>query len=153
MRVQNTQENPGLRPQDWTPTYWNDAQHGSKWDRVKEALARDWAQTRSDFSDAGKDLHQNVVDTVRQAVGTEALPPPGEPNLRPRTAPGPIAPWSEAQTAVRYGVAAFEQYGSQYPRWSDELEVKLSTEWDEKVTGRPFHEVRADVRKGWEAKS
>jgi len=145
MHVQPTNENPGLRPQDWTPTYWKAATHGSSWDRVKEALARDWAQTKSDLTDDGKDLRQGVGNTVRQATGKEEIPPVGQPNSG--------RAWNEAETAVRYGVGAHQQYGSQYPRWSDELEVKLSTEWDEPATGRPFHEVRADVRRGWDAKS
>lgn len=56
------------------PAWWND-QHNSAWDRVKEAMRRDWEQTRADFG-GGRDLNQNVVDTVLQAVGSEPLPAP-----------------------------------------------------------------------------
>ena len=58
------------------PQWWND-KHTSTWDRVKEALRRDWEQTKNDFSsESGADLNQDVGDTVKQATGAEALPPP-----------------------------------------------------------------------------
>lgn len=57
------------------PNWWND-QHTSAWDRAKEALRRDWEQTKSDFSSkGGVDLNQNVADTVKQMAGTEGVPP------------------------------------------------------------------------------
>jgi hypothetical protein len=59
-----------------TPSWWTD-KHTSAWDRVKEAFQRDWAQTRADFSDKEPDLNQNVGDTVKQALGSEPIPPPG----------------------------------------------------------------------------
>jgi hypothetical protein len=58
------------------PQWWSD-KHTSTWDRVKEALRRDWEQTKNDFSsESGADLNQGVGDTVKQATGAEALPPP-----------------------------------------------------------------------------
>ncbi|MDB4930701.1 MAG: hypothetical protein JWM10_3185 [Myxococcaceae bacterium] len=58
------------------PQWWTD-KHTSTWDRVKEALRRDWEQTRADFSaDDAVDLNQNAADTVKQAVGAQPLPPP-----------------------------------------------------------------------------
>ncbi|MDO9017846.1 MAG: hypothetical protein Q8S73_03550 [Deltaproteobacteria bacterium] len=58
------------------PQWWND-NHTSTWDRVKEALRRDWEQTKNDFSsESGADLNQDVGDTVKQATGAEPLPPP-----------------------------------------------------------------------------
>jgi len=58
------------------PSWWND-QYTSDWDRVKEALRRDWEQTKADFKVGGAvDLNQNVVDTVKQAVGEQPVPPP-----------------------------------------------------------------------------
>ncbi len=57
------------------PQWWNE-QHTSTWDRVKEALRRDWEQTKSDFSSkGGTDLNQNVGDTVKQAAGQAPVPP------------------------------------------------------------------------------
>lgn len=58
------------------PQWWTD-QHTSTWDRVKEALRRDWEQTKADLSSSdGRALNQNVADTVKQAAGAQPLPPP-----------------------------------------------------------------------------
>jgi uncharacterized protein len=48
-----------------------------------DALKRDWEQTKADVPGLdGKDLHQDVSDTVRQAAGKQAIPPKGKPNPR-----------------------------------------------------------------------
>lgn len=58
------------------PQWWTD-QHTSTWDRVKEALRRDWEQTKADLSsNSAVDLNQNIGDTVKQAAGSQPLPPP-----------------------------------------------------------------------------
>lgn len=50
-----------------------------KLEDAKEALARDWEQTKSDMPGLeGKDLDQDVDDTVKQAVGKEPVPSPSE---------------------------------------------------------------------------
>jgi len=68
-----TPMNPASAPH---PAWWNDA-YTSDWDRVKEALRRDWEQTKADFSIGhAVDLNQNVADTIKQAVGDQPVPPP-----------------------------------------------------------------------------
>ncbi len=58
------------------PQWWTD-KHTSTWDRVKEALRRDWEQTKSDFSATdANDLNQEVGDTLKQAAGSAPIPPP-----------------------------------------------------------------------------
>ena len=57
------------------PAWWSD-EHASAWDRVKDAFARDWEQTKADFG-GGRSLNQGVVDTLAQAVGTERIPAAG----------------------------------------------------------------------------
>ena len=48
---------------------------------VGEALERDWEQTKSDLPGLdGKDLDQDVDDTVKQATGKEPTPPENQPN-------------------------------------------------------------------------
>lgn len=49
---------------------------------VKKALERDLEQTKHDlsFGKAGKDLDQDVDDTVKQAAGKEPVPPRNVPN-------------------------------------------------------------------------
>ena len=48
---------------------------------VGDALERDWEQTKSDMPGMeGKDLDQDVDDTLKQAVGSESPPDENEPN-------------------------------------------------------------------------
>jgi len=48
---------------------------------AKEALERDWEQTKSDLPGLdGKDLDQDVDDTVKQATGNEPVPGESTPN-------------------------------------------------------------------------
>ncbi|MBA2384008.1 MAG: hypothetical protein H0V68_05020 [Actinobacteria bacterium] len=50
-------------------------------DRAKDALERDWEQTKSDLPGLeGKDLDQDVDDTVKQAAGKEPVPGEDTPN-------------------------------------------------------------------------
>lgn len=50
--------------------------------RVGEAMKRDVDQTKNDLTGGrkGRDLDQDVDDTVKQAAGTERIPPDDEPN-------------------------------------------------------------------------
>src|SRR5581483_8090792 len=51
----------------WQPAWWNDG-HASAWERVKEAMRRDWEQTKHDLHlKGGHELNQGVKDTVKQA--------------------------------------------------------------------------------------
>jgi len=52
-----------------------------KSDRTKDALERDWEQTKSDLPGLeGEDLDQDVDDTVKQAAGKESVPSGTTPN-------------------------------------------------------------------------
>ena len=54
---------------------------GEKAEDAKEALQRDWEQTKHDLPGLeGKDLDQDVDDTVKQAAGNEEPPPADVPN-------------------------------------------------------------------------
>ena len=47
----------------------------NKIDDAKEALKRDWEQTKSDLPGMeGKDLDQDAHETVKQAAGAEEVP-------------------------------------------------------------------------------
>jgi hypothetical protein len=49
------------------PHWWNE-QHGGAWDRIKDAFARDWEQTKADFSKTkGRELNQNAAATARRS--------------------------------------------------------------------------------------
>ena len=124
----------------WKPTWWNEQKHGSAFDRVKVAMARDWAQTKKDFgAKTGKELHQDAGDTVKQMTGAEPVPP--------MTA--------DAEMPMGYGYAAKHQYGATHPTWNQELEGKLKTEWDlaKDKTGKSWDQVRDHVRYGYDYKA
>lgn len=65
-----------------SPAWWND-QHASAWDRVKDALLRDWEQTKADLTGqkSGRDLNQDAGDTVKQAIGKQDIPAPSKQNI------------------------------------------------------------------------
>jgi hypothetical protein len=72
-----------MKHEDANPS-WGRSKHTGAWDRVKEAFARDWDQTKHDFSNKhGHELEQNLGDTVKQATGRAYAPPPNVPNVRP----------------------------------------------------------------------
>ena len=61
-------------PRSASPSWWTST-HASRWERVRDALRRDWEQTKSDFAATnGGDLQQGLADTVRQAVGDAPIP-------------------------------------------------------------------------------
>ncbi|MFT3693812.1 MAG: hypothetical protein QM831_11765 [Kofleriaceae bacterium] len=122
------------------PTWWND-QHEGTWDRVKDALKRDWEQTKNDLSSKkGADLDQNVGDTVKQAAGKEPIPPGTTPNAK----------WDDdVESSYRLGVGAHERYGKEFPTWSDKLETKLSGDWNDLKTGKDWDSVKAHIKRAW----
>jgi hypothetical protein len=59
----------------------SDKSDDDKGGRVGDALKRDWEQTKSDLPGLdGKDLDQDVDDTLKQAGGKERVPSKSEPN-------------------------------------------------------------------------
>lgn len=123
------------------PAWWT-TNEASAWERVKEAMRRDWDQTRHDFGlKFGQDLNQDVTDTVRQAVGSAPIPDVHVAN--------PVTAWSD-EAAVRYGYGAglSPNYRSHHA-WNAELESTLKTDWEAMHTGRAWDEVRLAVRYGW----
>ena len=123
------------------PKWWAD-NHASAWERMKAALRRDWEQTKADLSKTkGQELDQDVDDTVKQAVGKQVIPPRGVPNVND---------WDSIEPAMRYGVAAEEQYRHDFKRWDDTLENKLRTEWDDLKSGRTWDEARTSVKNAWD---
>lgn len=125
------------------PSWWND-QHESAWGRVKAALKRDWEQTKADVSSKGRDLDQDVGDTLKQAAGKQAIPPPNQPNRDEQ--------WEDVEPVYRYGVGARTQYGKDTADWDDRLESKLSEEWNDLKSGRTWDEAKGHVRRVWNRK-
>lgn len=123
------------------PTWWT-SHESSTWERTKEALRRDWEQTKNDFSSkSGKDLNQDVDDTVKQAAGKEAIPAPNTPN--------PGVTWGD-EAAVRYGYGAgISSAYNTHKVWDDELESRLQKDWEGTNPDRPWTAVRDASRFGW----
>jgi hypothetical protein len=129
--------------QHWHAGYYDEQKHGAAWDRIKEAMHRDWEQTKADFSKTkGQELDQDVDDTVKQAIGKEPIPPEGVPN--------PDDDFSKNEVPIEYGYVARMQYGDRYSDWNDDLERQLDSEWDANKTGRQFKEVKPYIRRGYE---
>lgn len=126
------------------PRWWTE-QHTSAWDRVKAALRRDWEQTKADVSSGGTELNQGVTDTVKQAAGSEPVPPGNQPNRDANKG------WDDVEAEHRYGVGAREHHGASGADWNDGVESKLKEEWQDLKSGRTWDEVRSSVRRGWDS--
>ncbi len=131
---------------DFKPTWWNEA-NMTAWDRVKEAMRRDWEQTKHDLAVGGHQLNQGVTDTVKQAMGDQKIPDPSKANP-----PKVIGTWDDLEAPMRYGHAARAQFGTEHPRWTPQLEAKLRSEWEASVDypGTSWEDARDYVRKGYE---
>lgn len=128
----------------WKPSWWKDETHASGWDRVREALRRDWQQTKHDLHVGGHELNQTATDTVKQMSGKEALPPSDRPN-RPKV----IGSFDDAELPMEYGYGARRQYGGD--RFSA-VEPQLRSEWEQSAaTHGRWDEVRDYVRRGFES--
>jgi hypothetical protein len=120
------------------PGWWaND--YDSAWDRVKAAFRRDWDQTKHDFGGNQPDTNQDVDDTVKQASGSQSIPPRGVPNFE------------ENEAAYKFGYGARKHFGSQYRSWNNELESRLQTDWrSSRGDADDWKQYREAVRRGWD---
>ena len=131
----------------WHPTWWNETVHGSAWDRVKEAMRRDWMETTHDIGLGGHELNQTLVDTVKQAIGQEPLP-----TLEEANPPTVVGEWSAAEVPYEYGYAARSRFGERHPHWNEGLEQELKDEWTSAWDNKDHHwgTVRHFVHRGYE---
>jgi hypothetical protein len=126
---------------------WHDKVNTSAWESIKEALRRDWEQTRFDLGlPGGHELNQTIGDTLRQATQAAPIPPADKPNP-----PKVIGAWDEAEYPIGYGYTARRDRLHEHPIWNDELEQQLRAEWElHHPAGRRWDEVRSLVRYGYE---
>ncbi|CAN5658844.1 hypothetical protein BH11MYX1_BH11MYX1_08940 [soil metagenome] len=121
------------------PQWWTDKHEGT-WDRIKDAMKRDWEQTKNDLSKkSGKDLDQSAGDTVKQAAGKEPIPGPHHSNDK----------WDDVESGYRFGAGSHDQFQAEHPKWDDKLEHKLSGEWTNLKTGKDWDSVKAHVKSAW----
>jgi hypothetical protein len=131
----------------WRPSWWSDAVHGSAWDRAREAMRRDWSQTRHDLGVGGHEMNQSATDTINQASARQHLPTINEAN------PGKVVgEWEDAEIPYRYGYAARSRYGAAEPEWTPALEAQLKLEWmtAQDAATRDWESARRFVRRGYE---
>ena len=133
----------------WRPTWWKQDEHESAWDLVKEALHRDWEQTKHDLKLGGHEMNQGVGDTLKQAGGSEKIPAMDKANP-----PKVIGEWNDAEVPYAYGYGARKQFGAQHPQWNEGLETKLKSEWTaaQDKARRDWDEMKSFVRRGYEYK-
>jgi len=133
----------------WQPK-WQNEMHLSAWDRLKEALRRDWEQTKFDLKIGdGEQLNQDAADTLQQAAGTEPIPPPHQRN--------PLKineDWQAAEHPISYGYMARRELGDEHPTWNDGIEAKLRSDWESgQAKADPTWDKAKDfVRYGYEYK-
>jgi len=124
----------------------HDGQGPNTWDRIKEALRRDWEQTKHEFSsNAGHELNQDIGDTLKQAAGKQPIPFDDRPNP-----PRVIDTWDNAEHAIQFGYEAANRYGERFREWSSQLDSVLANNWRERPGARDWSEVRHYVRHGFE---
>jgi hypothetical protein len=120
------------------PKWWND-EHESSWQRAKEALRRDWDQTKHDLGADEPNINQKAKNTVKQTTSNEAIPPRHQPV------------YEEVEPANRFGFGARSEYSEKYPEWNDELENRLKNDWTS-VGGKKenWNKDRDAIRHGWD---
>jgi hypothetical protein len=125
--------------QNTNPKWWT-TENETAWDRVKLAFQRDWDQTKHDLGGDEPDTRQTIGHTVKQAGGTETVPPRGEPT------------YEEFEPAYRFGYGARSKYGGDYVEWDDKLENQLKQEWEQIAPARKqtWMQDRAAIRYGWD---
>jgi hypothetical protein len=126
------------------PSWWT-TERANEWGQAKEALRRDWQQTRHDLHVGGHELNQSIEDTLTQAAGAEAMPAIDVAN-RPKV----IGTWEDAEVAIGFGYAARTCFGHLHATWSPELERMLSKEWTSDAM--PWKTAEILVRHGYEVR-
>lgn len=121
------------------PDWWT-RENDSDWNRVKAAFKRDLDQTKHDFGGNKPETNQNALDTVKQATGTQAVPPRGEPVNE------------KVEHGYRFGYGARSHYGKKYSEWSRDLERELKRDWTS-ANPDPAYDWGSNaphVRSGWD---
>lgn len=138
-------------PHTANPAWWT-KNHDSAWDHVRDAMRRDWEQTKYDFGLGGHHLDQDVGETVAQAAGKQPIPPGNVPNPDDKYTNRSADRWDELEGPLGYGYGARLTYGQTYPTWNDELDRTLERDWSasDRGTSNPWRKVKDVVRRGYE---
>ena len=139
----------------WHPTWYKD-EHATNWDRVKEAVRRDWQQTKHDLHMGGHELNQQATDTVKQGAGKEAIPSINQANP-PKVIGDLSGEWEQVEAPMEYGYVARHQFGAAHKQWNADLERDLRSEWESPKNThgatRKWDDVKPYVQRGYDYKS
>lgn len=121
------------------PTWWT-VENDTAWERTKQAMQRDWDQTKHDLGGKQPDTNQGVGNTIKQAAGSEAIPPRNEPT------------YESVEPAHRFGYGARSKYGATHTDWDDTLEATLRQDWEGGPVANKdaWARDRAAIRYGWD---
>ena len=143
----------------WHPT-WYKPEYSTSWGRVKEAVRRDWQQTKHDLHVGGHELNQQVADTVKQAAGSKAIPSINSANPPKVIGDLPVewqtGEWERVESPFEYGYVARCHFGATYLEWNDDLDRVLRKEWEAAAARREpglWDDVKSYVRRGYDHKS
>lgn len=131
----------------WHPE-WHKNEYADGWDRIKEAIRRDWQQTEHDLHMGGHELNQGIGDTMKQAAGKEAIPSINQANP-PKVIGDLSGEWERVEQPLEYGYAARQHFGN--TTWDDKLEGNLRRDWESpanKASGE-WDKVRNYIRYGY----
>jgi hypothetical protein len=137
--AQSNRNQTNIMNQYKNPKWWTN-ENDSAWSRVKEAMKRDWDQTKHDFGGDEPDTNQSIGHTLKQASGTETLPPRRQPT------------YEQLEPAHRFGHGARVNYADEYPVWDDDLETTLKQDWESIAPEhkQTWMQDRAAIRYGWD---
>ncbi len=136
----------------WHPT-WFRPEHAMHWDTVKEAVRRDWQQTKHDLHAGGHEMNQKGGDTLRQALGTQSIPADDRENP-PKVIGELEGEWEHVAVPMEFGYAARRHYAGKHDEWNETLSRDLQLEWE--ASPRPpsasglWPDVQPHVRRGYE---
>jgi hypothetical protein len=120
------------------PGWWT-RDHETAWNCVKEAMKRDWMQTKRDWSGDEIDVPQNTGTTLRQTIVRKILSPCDQ------------LAYETWEPAYRFGYGARLKFGSEYSAWNTNLEICLARDWRSiNATRRQtWDQDREAIRYGW----
>jgi hypothetical protein len=95
------------------PIWW-DSDNDFAWDHVKLAMKRDWEQRKYGQK---PNTNQNIGYTAKPTSSIELIPPLGQ------------LIFEELESAYRFGYGAHLKFGSKYPEWDNNLEIRLARDW------------------------
>lgn len=98
-----------MKPGEHTQPQWGTPAQPT-WQRVKEALRRDWVQTKANLGLGGHSLGQGLGDTLKQAAGVTPFPAP--------------LVLVGAEPAVAIDAGAHRRHRAVFEAWNGEVELE-----------------------------